>query len=279
MKYIGAHFSISNGFDKAVQHAKNYGANALAIFTKSNMQWKSSIITEDIEQSFFNECKLNNINKSYILPHASYLINVGNPNKEKQLRAKNALIEEMKRCKQLGLNKLNFHPGSGLGIISEAQTIKNIGKCVKDALEEVTDVSLIFETTAGTGFNVGYRFEHLRDLISESNYFDRTGVCIDTCHIFCAGYNLKTDESYENTMFEFDKIIGFKYLKGMHLNDTKNDIGSRKDRHESLGSGYLGYYPFNLIIKDKRTDNIPLILETPNSSLWKYEINLLKQYE
>lgn len=279
MKYIGAHFSISNGFDGAIKHANEYGANALAMFTKPSTQWKGSIITEEASSLFKNECGLTKISAINILPHASYLINMGNPDVSKRENAKKAFIEELKRCRTLGLTCLNFHPGSGLGTISESDTVRFIGKCVKEAIEEVPEVMPIFESTAGTGKNVGYSFEQLRDLIAESEYTDKVGICIDTCHTFCAGYDFRTQELYDKMMNDFDKIVGIRFLKGMHLNDSMNDIGTRKDRHASLGKGFIGLHPFKYIIKDKRTDNIPLVLETPDGKLWKDEITTLRSFE
>jgi len=277
MKYIGAHFSVSNGFTECVEKADSFGANSFALFTKPAMQWRGKIITEDISNSFCNICKKKFFPSESILAHASYLINMGNPNKWKRQNAKEAFIEEMKRCRQLGISMLNFHPGSHLdGDINIC--IRDIGECIQEAIEEVPEVMPVIETMAGQGSNIGSRLEEIRDIISNTGYEDRVGVCIDTCHSFAAGYDFTTEEKYEDFMKKFDEIIGLKKLKGMHLNDSKFAVGMKKDRHEQIGKGFIGVNAFKCIIKDKRTDDIPLILETPDWEKWKDEIALLKSF-
>lgn len=277
MKYIGAHFGISDGFSHCVSKANDFGATAFALFTKPTTQWKAKIITEDASDAFKANCERLSYPSDRILAHASYLINMGNPDELKRKSARHGLTEEMKRCKQLGVTMLNFHPGSHLkGNINKS--IKDIGKCVHEAIDKVPGVMLIFETMAGSGSNIGGKLEHIRDLIAASDYEDKVGVCIDTCHTFCAGYDIRTEEKWNEFMEKFDKVIGLKYLKGMHLNDSKNPFDSKKDRHESIGKGYIGIDAFKAIVKDPRTDNIPMILETPDANLWRQEIELLKSF-
>ena len=175
----------------------------------------------------------------------------------------------------MGLDKLNFHPGSHLRKISEDDCLKYIAENMNVAIEKTSDVILVIENTAGQGSNVGYKFEHLAKLIELTKDKSRVGVCIDTCHLFASGYDFRDEKTYEKTFKEFDEVIGFKYLKGMHLNDSKGELGSKLDRHHSIGKGHLGIEPFKLIMNDERMNDIPLILETIDPSLWPQEIELL----
>ena len=275
MKYIGAHFSISRGFSELVETAESYGANSFALFTKPTIQWKGAIITESASLAFEESCKSHSFTPDAILPHASYLINMANPDEKKARKAKESFACELSRCKQLGLDKLNFHPGSYLDG-SLVGGIKQIGKLVKEAMKEVPGVTPVFEIMAGQGTNIGYSLEQLRDLIACSD--DSCGVCIDTCHALGAGYEFRTEETYNRFMDHFNQVIGLSHLRGFHLNDSKKPLGSRKDRHEQIGAGEIGLEAFRCIVRDPRTDNIPLILETPDCSLWRDEIALLKSF-
>lgn len=275
MKYVGAHVSISGGVENAPLNAAAIGAKAFAMFTKNQRQWKSAPLTEESIQAFRENCRIHGFSPKQILPHDGYLINMGNPDPEKRKQSLEAFTDEMTRCQQLGLDRLNFHPGSHLKLISEDDCLKLIAECVNTALSETKGVTAVIENTAGQGSNLGYRFEHLARIIELIDDKSRVGVCIDTCHTFAAGYDIKTPEGYEATMNEFDRIIGFRYLRGVHLNDSKSKLAGRLDRHHSIGAGELGIEPFRLLMNDPRFDDIPLVLETIDETLWPQEIQLL----
>lgn len=276
MKFIGAHVSASGGVFNAPLNAMEIGANAFALFTKNQKQWNSKPFDEHTLKLWFEALEKSNIQPKHILPHDSYLINLGNPNDEARQKSLDSFIDEVERCKILGLDRLNFHPGSHLRAISEYECLENISNCMNQTLQKTQDVMLIIENTAGQGSNLGYKFEHLQYLIENSIDKSRVGVCIDTCHLFTSGYDFRTQETYDATWKKFGEIVGFEYLKGMHLNDSKPDLGSKVDRHDSLGLGKLGLEPFRFIMNDKRMDDIPLILETVNPEIWANEIKLLR---
>ncbi len=275
MYYIGAHVSASGGVENAPLNAHNIGATAFALFTKNQRQWFSSPLTEESIALFKSRCAEYGFTPCQILPHDSYLINLGSPDKESLEKSRNSFIEEMHRCEQLGLDRLNFHPGSHLKKISEDDCLKIIAESINIALSKTTGVTAVLENTAGQGSNLGYRFEHLRTIIDLVDDKSRVGVCIDTQHAFASGYNL-LGEDFDIVWNDFDNIIGFNFLKGMHLNDSKKELASRVDRHETLRNGLLGESPFIRILTDTRFENIPLILETPDENLWKNEIDWLK---
>ena len=275
MKYVGAHVSISGGVENAPLNAAAIGAKAFAMFTKNQRQWKSAPLTEESIQAFRENCRTHGFSPKQILPHDGYLINMGNPDPEKRKQSLEAFTDEMTRCQQLGLDRLNFHPGSHLKLISEDDCLKLIAECVNTALSETKGVTAVIENTAGQGSNLGYRFEHLARIIELIDDKSRVGVCIDTCHTFAAGYDIKTPEGYEATMNEFARIIGFRYLRGVHLNDSKSKLAGRLDRHHSIGAGELGIEPFRLLMNDPRFDDIPRVLETIDETLWPQEIQLL----
>lgn len=275
MYYIGAHVSASGGVENAPLNAHNIGATAFALFTKNQRQWFSSPLTEESIALFKSRCAEYGFTPCQILPHDSYLINLGSPDKESLEKSRNSFIEEMHRCEQLGLDRLNFHPGSHLKKISEDDCLKIIAESINIALSKTTGVTAVLENTAGQGSNLGYRFEHLRTIIDLVDDKSRVGVCIDTQHAFASGYNL-LGEDFDIVWNDFDNIIGFNFLKGMHLNDSKKELASRVDRHETLRNGLLGESPFIRILTDSRFENIPLILETPDENLWKNEIDWLK---
>ncbi len=289
-KYVGAHVSASGGVENAPLNAMEIGAKAFALFTKNQRQWKAKPLSEESIAAFRENLEKSGIEAKHVLPHDSYLINLGHPEEEKLEKSREAFIDELRRCEQLGLEKLNFHPGSHLVKIpkkdpdyerkleeAERHCLDVIAESMNRAIEATPDsqVKLVIENTAGQGSNLGYRFEHLAHLIDRVEAKDRVGVCLDTCHTFTAGYDLRTPEVYEETMRAFDEIVGFEYLEGMHINDSKPPLGSRVDRHHSLGMGELGWEPFRLIMNDPRMDNIPLILETIDESLWPQEIRAL----
>lgn len=276
MKYIGAHVSASGGVENAPINAKKIGATAFALFTKNQRQWVSTPLSEKSIALFRQYCEEFGFSAQQILPHDSYLINLGSPEKEALGKSRMAFIDEMQRCQQLGLDRLNFHPGSHLNKISEEECLQRIAESINLALDKTQGVTAVIENTAGQGTNMGRSFYQIKYIIDRVEDKSRVGVCIDTCHAFAAGYDLRTEIAFEQTFAEFDEIIGFGYLKGMHLNDAKKDLASRVDRHDSLGKGFLGNSTFEMIMKDSRFNNIPLILETPDEALWAEEIAVLK---
>ena len=279
MKYIGGHVSAAGGVENAPLNAKAIGANAFALFTKNQRQWFSKPLTEENIKLFKENCEKEGFSPEYILPHDSYLINLGHPESEKLIKSQKAFLDELQRCEQLGLKYLNFHPGSHLGQYSEDECLKNVSESINLALAETEYVTAVIENTAGQGNNVGYKFEHLAKIIERVNYKSRVGVCIDTCHAYTSGYDLRNEESFHNTFQQFEKLVGFQYLKGMHINDSKKELGTRVDRHESIGKGFIGLDAFKFLMNDSRFNDIPLILETPNSEIWADEIKLLYSLE
>ncbi|EOX2922733.1 deoxyribonuclease IV [Providencia stuartii] len=280
MKYVGAHVSASGGVDQAVIRAHEINATAFALFTKNQRQWKAPPLSEEVIEKFKANCAKYGYGKHQILPHDSYLINLGHPEQEALEKSRIAFIDEMQRCEQLGIDLLNFHPGSHLKKIDIDDCLARIAESINIALNETQGVIAVIENTAGQGSNLGYRFEHLAKIIEDVDDKSRVGVCIDTCHAFAAGYDLRTEEACEETFKQFSDIVGFEYLKGMHLNDAKSEFASRVDRHHSLGEeGNIGYTPFSYIMKDPRFDGIPLILETINPDIWPQEIAWLKSQQ
>jgi deoxyribonuclease-4 len=275
MKYVGAHISAAGGVENAPVNAHEIGAKAFAFFTKNQRQWVSPPLTRKSIEAFRANCGKYGYKPFQILPHDSYLINLGAPDPESLGRSRYAFNDEMKRCEQLGLDRLNFHPGSHLDKITEEQSLDLIAESVNIALSKSTGVIAVIENTAGQGTNLGYRFEHLRYIIDRVEDKSRVGVCIDTCHAFTSGYDLSTAEGFKKVFDEFERIVGFSYLKGMHLNESKKAFGTRVDRHDSLHRGELGDEVFSLIMNDPRFDDMPLILETPDETLWAEEIRYL----
>lgn len=275
MKYIGAHVSSSGGVENAPINAFNIGAKAFALFTKNQRQWVSAPLSEKSIEQFRANCKKYGFEPWQILPHDSYLINLGHPEDEGLDKSRLAFVDEMQRCEQLGLDRLNFHPGSHLDKIDTHSCLLRIAESINIALQETKGVTAVIENTAGQGTNLGYQFEHLRTIIDNVDDKSRVGVCIDTCHAFTSGYDLRTLDAFNNTFKSFDEIIGFNYLRGLHINDSKKDLATRVDRHDSLGMGFIGIDTFRYIMNDQRFDNIPLILETPDEERWTEEIKML----
>lgn len=275
MKYVGAHVSASGGVENAPVNAFEIGAKAFALFTKNQKQWFSKPLTEENIRLFKENMVKCGYESWQVMPHDSYLINLGNPVAENLKKSRNSFLDEMKRCELLGIELLNFHPGAHLKQISEEECLDIIAESVNIALSKTKGVTAVIENTAGQGSNVGYRFGHLRHIIDRIKDQSRIGVCLDTCHTFTSGYDIKTEEGYAGTFDEFERIVGFKYLKGLHLNDSKKELGSRVDRHDSIGKGLLGKEVFKRIMNDPRFDNMPIILETPDDSLWAEEIRWL----
>ena len=276
-KHIGAHVSASGGVENAPLNATKIGADAFALFTKNQRQWVSAPLAAKSIEQFKQRCADGGFDARYILPHDSYLINLGNPDEEAQQKSRAAFIDEMKRCEQLGLKLLNFHPGSHLNKISIEECLDKIAANINLALSMTSGVTAVIENTAGQGSNLGNRFEEIRYIIDRVKDKSRVGYCIDTCHTYSAGYDIVGD--YEGVFTKLDEIVGLEYLRGIHLNDTKKALGSRVDRHESIGLGLLGEDFFKRFMRDSRFDNVPIILETPDESRWAEEIALLRSYE
>ena len=276
MKYIGAHVSASGGICNAILNAEAIGANAFALFTRNQRSWVSKPLATDEINSFRSLLAERGFEPQYVLPHNSYLINLGSPDDEILTKSRNAFLDEMKRAEQLGLTMLNFHPGSHLNKISEEDCLDQIAREINAALSQTKGVTAVIENTAGQGTNLGWRFEHIRRIIDGIDDKSRVGVCIDTCHTLAAGYDLSTEMGYQFCFDDFESIIGFQFLRAIHLNDSKKNAGSHVDRHETLGNGFLGKEFFSRFMHDPRFDNMPIILETPEPSLWAQEIEWLR---
>lgn len=278
MKYFGAHVSASGGVENAVRNAKDIGATAFALFTKNQRQWLAPELTPSQIDIFKQAMAEAGYSAAQVLPHDSYLINLGHPDEDGLEKSRESFFEEMHRCELLGLDRLNFHPGSHLKRIDEEGSLKRIAESINMALERSKGVTAVLENTAGQGSNLGFKFEHLAYIIDRVEDKSRVGVCLDTCHSFAAGYDLRTREACAATFEEFERIVGFKYLRGMHLNDAMRPLGSRIDRHSPLGDGEIGWECFKYIAQDPRFDNIPLILETPDEERWANEIVTLNDF-
>jgi deoxyribonuclease-4 len=275
MKYVGAHVSASGGVENAPLNAHKIGAKAFAFFTKNQRQWVAAPYTEKNIDLFKERCQSLGYSPDQILPHDSYLINLGHPQKEGLEQSRNAFFDEMKRCEQLGLNRFNFHPGSHLNQISIDECLNRIAESINLALDKTSGVTAVIENTAGQGTNLGHTFEQLAQIIDKVEDKSRVGVCIDTAHTLASGYEIRTREAFDETFSKFDRIVGFHYLKGMHINDSKKELASRVDRHDSIGKGVMNMDMFSFIMNDPRFENMPLILETPDELLWAEEIATL----
>jgi len=278
MKFVGAHVSASGGVENAPLNAEKIGAKAFALFTKNQRQWVAKPLTDESIANFKSNLERVGIAAEHVLPHDSYLINLGHPEAEALQKSRDAFLDELRRCEQLGLKLLNFHPGSHLKKISEDESLKIVSESINWALEQTSDVIAVIENTSGQGSNLGYRFEHLAAIIDGIEDKSRVGVCLDTCHTFTAGYDLRSTELCEATFSEFENIVGFKYLRGMHLNGSKTEFGSRVDRHHSLTQGHLGLDLFRFIMNDDRFNNIPMVLETIDETIWPEEIEMLYSF-
>ena len=275
MKYIGAHVSSSGGVENAPLHAKEIGAKAFALFTRNQRQWRSSPLSAKSITLFKERCAEFGFAPEHILPHDSYLINLGNPDAEGLTKSREAFLDEMRRCEQLGLKLLNFHPGSHLNKMEPEACLALIADSINWTLAQTEGVTAVIENTAGQGTNLGYTFEQIATIIEQVEDKSRVGVCIDTAHTLASGYEIRTAEGFADTFRKFEEVIGFHYLRGIHLNDSKKELSTRVDRHDSVGKGVMGMELFRMLMQDSRFDNIPIILETPDESLWSEEILLL----
>ena len=275
MKYIGAHVSASGGVENAPLNANAIGAKAFALFTRHQRQWKSSPVTKKSISLFKERCEEFGYEAKHILPHDSYLINLGHPDPDGLQKSRDAFLDEMQRCEQLGLDRLNFHPGSHLNELPVDDCLARIAESINRTLDQTAGVCAVIENTAGQGTNLGYTFEQIAAIIDRVEDKTRVGVCIDTAHTLAAGYDIKTEQGFTETFRHFDEVIGFSYLRGMHINDSKKDLATRVDRHDSIGKGVMGMTTFKMLMADPRFDDIPLILETPDESIWAEEIGYL----
>lgn len=275
MKYIGAHVSASGGVENAPLNANAIGAKAFALFTRNQRQWKSSPLTKKSISLFKERCEEFGYEAKHILPHGSYLINLGHPDPDGLQKSRDAFLDEMQRCEQLGLDRLNFHPGSHLNELLVDDCLARIAESINRTLDQTAGVCAVIENTAGQGTNLGYTFEQIAAIIDRVEDKTRVGVCIDTAHTLAAGYDIKTEQGFTETFRHFDEVIGFSYLRGMHINDSKKDLATRVDRHDSIGKGVMGMTTFKMLMADPRFDDIPLILETPDESIWAEEIGYL----
>jgi deoxyribonuclease IV len=275
MKFVGAHVSAAGGVENAPLNAHKIGAKAFALFTKNQRQWKAKPLSPENIDLFKENCAAAGFEPEHILPHDSYLINLGHPEAAGLEKSRAAFLDEMQRCEQLGLKYLNFHPGSHLKKIEPDECLARISESINLALAKTSGVTAVIENTAGQGTNLGFEFEQLAAMIDRVEDKTRVGICLDTCHTYSAGYDIKSAEGFDNVLQAFDRIVGLKYLRAMHLNDSKKAHGSRVDRHNSLGKGTLGLEPFKFIMNDPRFDSIPLIMETPDDSRWAEEIKML----
>jgi deoxyribonuclease-4 len=278
MKRVGAHVSIAGGVENAPLQATTIGAKAFALFTKNQRQWRAPKLVQSSIDAFLSNCNEGGFKPQHILPHDSYLINLGGPDPDKRQVSRDAFTEEMQRVEELGLTLLNFHPGSHLKEIDEERCLQLIAESINMALNATKGVTAVIENTAGQGTNLGYRFDHLASIIDQVEDKTRVGVCLDTCHLFASGYDLSSTASTDATFKEFDKVVGMKYLRGMHLNDALQPCGSRVDRHASIGKGTIGLEAFSYIMNSPLFEELPLILETPDSELWPEEIKLLYSF-
>jgi deoxyribonuclease-4 len=277
MKYLGAHVSAEGGVENAPQNAKEIGATAFSFFTKNQRRWESPPLSTKSIALFKEKCALNGFTAAQILPHDSYLINLGHPDNDGLQKSRKSFNDEMIRAEQLGLSLLNFHPGGHLNAISVDECLRRISESINIALDKTRGVTAVIENTAGQGSNLGFNFSHLAQIIDKVEDKNRVGVCIDTCHIYSAGFDLKTEIGYQKTWREFNEIVGADYLRAIHLNDTKKELGSHIDRHENIGLGLLGKEVFIRMMQDPRLDGMPIILETPDTRRWAEEIEWLRR--
>ncbi|XP_061191417.1 uncharacterized protein LOC133199596 [Saccostrea echinata] len=276
-KYVGAHVSISGGLYKAVLEAEELGARAFGLFLRSQRQWASKPLEDKDAQRFKDTCKQYGYPPHVIVPHGSYLMNCGSPDDVSLQKSRDLLLEELQRCEKLGLTRFNFHPGSTCGKISVEECLDRIGESINQALAKTRGVTAVIENMCRQGSTVGGTFEELKGIISRVHDKSRIGICLDTCHMFAAGYDISTEKGYQNMMDEFNHVVGQKYLKALHLNDSKAEVGSHLDRHENIGKGRIGKAGFQRIMNDPRLNNIPMILETPcpEDDTYEKEVRIL----
>lgn len=277
VKHIGAHVGIQGGIWKAVDACIEMGGSSFALFLGSQRSWKRPPLDPSAADKFRVQCSLQGIDPTYILPHGSYLMNCGSPKEDVFEKSQALLVDELSRCSMLGLNLYNFHPGSSLGTITTDECIDKIATAINHAHQQTPAVVTVLENMSGQGNTVGGKFSELKGLIDKVRDQSRVGVCLDTCHAFAAGYDVAADGGVKAMLKEFDQQVGLKYLKAIHLNDSKGKLGCNLDRHEDIGKGHIGISAFRDIVNEPSLDHIPLILETPGRPGFEYaeQIELL----
>lgn len=276
--WIGAHTSAAGGVHNALLEGQEIGATAIQLFTSNQKQWNGKPIPNDEVAAW--ERALQETGIRHVMSHDSYLINLGSPKDDILAKSRKAIREEIERCHQLKIDYLNFHPGAATGV-SEEQCLDTIVESLLELepLVAKSSTRLLLEATAGQGTSVGHRFEHLGYILKKTHHKVRLGVCIDTCHIFAAGYDVRTAEEWEKTLSAFDEAVGLKHLYAFHLNDSMKELGSRVDRHAPLGEGKIGLECFRFLMSSPKTRHLPKYLETPDGPpLWKKEIAMLKKF-
>ncbi|KAH9832888.1 AP endonuclease [Rhodofomes roseus] len=290
---VGPHVSAAGGVENAIVNAASVGANAFALFLKSQRKWTSPDMKEISISAFKARMKTFGYSASHILPHGSYLVNLGNPDEKKREQSYECFLDDLKRCEELGLHLYNFHPGSTVGVATKDESLSLIAGCINRAHKDTERVVIVLENMAGSGNVIGSTFAELGGVITQVEDKSRVGVCLDTCHMFAAGYDIRTNEGWNETMAEFERDVGLQYLRGMHLNDSKGTLGSKKDRHQNIGLGELGLATFAHVLSDPRTRDLPLILETPaydepgtsasrlgkeGMDVWRKEVEVLNRF-
>ncbi|KZO97759.1 AP endonuclease [Calocera viscosa TUFC12733] len=279
---VGAHVSAAGGVENAVLNAASIGANAFALFLKSQRKWTSPPLTEDSISLFKARMTKYGYDTGMVLPHGSYLINLGNPDAGKREKAYECFLDDLQRCEQLGIKLYNFHPGSTVGGAPLEECLAHVAESINRAHKATSHVCIVIENMAGAGNVMGCRFSDLATMINLVEDKSRVGVCLDTCHLFASGYDIRDKTAYQATMEEFDKVVGLRYLKAWHLNDSKTPLNSKKDRHENLGLGHIGLPTFSHIMTDPRLAHMPMVLETPSfeqQEVWGREIDVLYSFE
>lgn len=281
LKY-GAHVGMSGGISSAVLNAMNIGANSFALFLKSPRRWVSPDIGDEEAEKFIRYCKQYGYDpRKDILPHGLYFINLANPIPENEEKSYNAFLDDLRRCEKLNIGHYNFHPGSSLNSDHE-DALKRLAKNINRAISETLFVKIVIENMAGHGNLVGSKIEDIREVIEMVEDKSRVGVCVDTCHLFAAGYDIRTQKDFDVFWKRFDEVIGMEYLSAIHLNDSKAPLGANKDLHQRLGYGFLGLETFRVIANNPKLEGIPLVLETPvgnDDSIYGEEIKLLEWLE
>lgn len=274
-RYIGPHVSAAGSPAAAVANALAVGATGFALFVKNQRQWVGKPLPSGDAAAFRAAMAAAPYAPGQVLPHAGYLINLANPDEAKHAKSMESLLDELRRCEALGLDRLNLHPGSHLNQLSPEAACDRVAESINRALAATRGVTVVIENTAGQGAYLGAAPEQLGRIVAGVEDKARVGICLDTAHAFAAGFDLRTEAGLEDFLGRVDRAVGLRYLRGMHLNDSKGDLGSHLDRHESLGKGFLGWAPFLALARDPRLVGIPLILETPDETLWPEETRRL----
>lgn len=282
-RYIGAHVSAQGGVQNTIPNAREIGANAFALFTRNQRRWNSKPYDQETIDAFRQAMGEAGFAARHVLPHAGYLINVGSPDEEVRTKSIDALAEELTRCAQLDLTMLNVHPGTSKGELDVDATCRRIADGIDRAFDLVEDsrdepVLLVLENTAGQGSSIGRTFEELAAIIDAAKMGDRLRVCVDTCHAFAAGFDIRTADGWNAMMDDLDRAVGLSRLVGLHLNDSVGELGTTKDRHAHIGEGRIGLDAFRALVTDTRLADLPMILETPDPDRWHTEIELLRSF-